>query len=138
MTELPVKKLTHFDQESCEPVAREFVEFYYKQLNSHSCNEIAYLFTEHSIGCFEGEKYIGNSNIISKLTTWIEQGIQYAPNSIDVCHSGARRLNILITGKVKLNTQAENIYNFSEYIHLGIGNNGQFWIPTIIFRIVKE
>ena len=59
-------------------------------------------------------------------------------NSIDYLMSGNHRINILITGTIRI---GEIIKNFSEYLHFGTckdkkTNEYGYWIQSSIFRSI--
>ena len=122
-----------FDTE-IEKISTEFVKFYYNELNLHSDIKITNLYKGHSVMIFQDEKLYGNINIINKLKCLFNQNICYNVKHIDFLYSGAKKINILITGEVTLTNLI--IYKFTEFIHLANGNDGLYWIPANIFRIV--
>ena len=124
-----------------ETFIQNFVKYYYENISLKNISALSHLFREKSKYNIEGNIIYGDENILLKLSEIAHNNIKYNISTVDYVSCGDRRLNILVNGKITTNTlnilQAEYFTitkNFTEYIHLGIGNDKNYWIPGIILR----
>ena len=124
------------DQTTVNQVASDFIKFYYENINSKNYDQVLRLIKNYSITSFEKTKYNGTQ--MSELFLKYQQmNLQFKINDFDSLHSGARRINIIVTGIVQFNQNGQSIQrNFTEYIHLATGKPGEFWIQMSIFKLI--
>lgn len=124
------------DQVTVNNVASNFIKFYYDNLNNKSYDQILNLIKNYSIYSFEKNKFNGNQ--MSELFMRYQQlGMQFSINDFDSLHSGARRINIVVTGVVQFLQDGQLVQkNFTEYIHLATGKPGEFWIQMGMFKFI--
>lgn len=124
------------DQQTVNSVAIQFIKFYYDNLNSKNYQQINTLIKPYTLISFEKNHYNG-SNINTLFQMNNNMNLQFTPNKYDTLHSGARRINIIVTGTIQFienNLQTEKL--FTEYIHLATGNPNEFWIQNSIFMLI--
>ena len=125
-----------------ETLIQNFIKYYYENISLKNITALSQLFREHSKYNIEGNIIYGDENIILKLSEIAQSNIKYNISTVDYVSSGDRRLNILVNGTITTNTfntlyQSQHFTitkNFTEYIHLGMGNDKNYWIPSIILR----
>ena len=119
-------------------IIHEFIKFYYQCLNEKN-NDLYSYFIEHSELMYNDEYYKGKQ-IIEFLYNKCKN-INYKIIKINYLINGTRRVNIVISGTVN---KYENVFNnkkqklekkFTDFIHLALGNNKQYWIHNIITHI---
>ena len=124
------------DQDTVNLVGKQFLEFYYDNLNKKDYNQILTLIKPFSIASFQKNKYNGN-NMTSLYQIYNDNCLSFHINDYDTLHSGARRINIMVTGLVSYFENGIQVKkNFSEYIHLATGKPGEFWIQMSIFKLI--
>lgn len=124
------------DQDTVNLVGKQFLEFYYDNLNKKDYNQILTLIKPFSITSFQKNKYNGN-NMASLYQIYNDNCLSFQINDYDTLHSGARRINIMVTGLVSYFENGIQVKkNFSEYIHLATGKPGEFWIQMSIFKLI--
>ncbi len=119
------------DDDSLRNIALEFVTFYYNSLNSKSYNLIAPNLRNFTIFSSEKEKFIG-SNIENLFNKYNLMNAKFTDIDFDTLNSGARRINILVTGTINYNNITQK---FSEYIHCN-RDRDNFWIQLSIFKLL--
>ena len=119
------------DDDSLRNIALEFVTFYYNSLNSKSYNLIAPNLRNFTIFSSEKEKFIG-SNIENLFNKYNIMNAKFTDIDFDALNSGARRINILVTGTINYNNITQK---FSEYIHCN-RDRDNFWIQLSIFKLL--
>lgn len=123
------------DQSKVLDIAKQFIQFYYQSLNDKKFIEISKYIKNYTIYSIENQRYKGHFALEKLQSNINENDMEYTINSFDAIHSGARRINILIIGVIK--SKKHNIEKtFSEYIHMGQGNDKKFWIQTSIFKLI--
>ena len=119
------------DDDSLRNIALAFVTFYYNSLNSKSYNLIAPNLRNFTIFSSEKEKFIG-SNIENLFNKYNIMNAKFTDIDFDALNSGARRINILVTGTINYNNITQK---FSEYIHCN-RDRDNFWIQLSIFKLL--
>lgn len=124
------------DQNTVSNVARDFITFYYDNLNKKDYNQILNLIKPFSISSFEKAKYDGNNfNVLYNYYNQLNMSFQIL--DFDSLHSGARRINILVKGIVTyIENNQQTQKHFTEYIHLATGKPGEFWIQMLMFNTI--
>lgn len=124
------------DQNTVNNVASEFIKFYYDNLNNKNYDKILNMIRNYSLTSFEKTKFNGNQ-ITDLFLRYQQMGCQFKINDFDSLHSGARRINIIVTGVVQYFQDQQVVQrNFTEYIHLATGKPGEFWIQMTIFKMI--
>lgn len=124
------------DQQTVNQVAKEFINFYYQNLNSKNFNEINTLIKPYSIISFEKVRYTGN-NINPLFSIYNNMNMNFTPKDYDTLHSGARRINILVNGVLNYIENGQALERkYTEYIHLATNKEGQFWIQMSMFKLI--
>ena len=124
------------DQTTVNNVASDFVKFYYENLNNKNYSLVLNLIKNYSISSFEKNKFNG-TQMSDLFRKYQEMGMQFSVNDFDSLHSGARRINIIVTGVVQFYQDGQIIQkNFTEYIHLATGKPGEFWIQMTMFKLI--
>ena len=124
-----------------EILIQNFVKYYYENISLKNIPALSQFFREKSKYNIEGNIIYGDENILLKLSEIAQNNIKYSIWTVDYVSCGDRRLNILVNGKITTNTlnilqgqQFTITKNFTEYIHLGMGNDKNYWISSIILR----
>ena len=125
------------DQETVTKVATDFISYYYENLNIKNYNNITPYLKKFTWASMNKTRYNGD-NLLSYYKIFNDIGANFSNIDFDTLHSGAKRINILVTGVINFkNENGEmNSKNFSEYIHCGTSKEGEFWIQTIIFKLI--
>ena len=111
-----------------ESVAKEFVLFYYNTLNSTQIQTLKPYILSHTT-------YIRNRQTCRGFDQIYTNCFQF-PNKysvdivdIDVLLNGDRRANIVVSGFIN------DLYYFTEYIHLAYSNSKTYWIHSSILHV---
>jgi len=124
------------DQNTVNEVAKQFINFYYQNLNTKNYEQINTLIKPYSIISFEKARYEGK-NINPLFQVYNNKNIKFTPKDFDTLHSGARRINILVNGVISYNENGQIFERqFTEYIHLATNKESQFWIQMAIFKLI--
>lgn len=131
----PIKELS-----TTEPIVNQFLNFYCDCINqknfiSSNSKSLILLYKPYSEIKFNGVLYKGEK--LSLLFDYfITNNSMLSITSADILEAGKYRVNILITGHIKI---LEKEHSFSEYIHFGICNDNQigYMIQSSIFRILN-
>ena len=129
-------QLKRNDQQTVINITEQFLKFYYTQLNSKDFSQILPHLRDYTIFSSQKIRYRGQEimNYFSKLK---ESNATFDKIDYDTLHSGAKRINVLVTGEINyLNNGLITKSNFSEYIHFGSDSNGNIWIQTSMFKIL--
>lgn len=123
-------------QKNTQTIVNEFINYYYKILNDTNFEELLKFYKSYTEVNFEGTIYKGEG--LCKLFELLSANkIVYTIKSIDYLMSGNHRINILITGTIRI---GEIIKNFTEYLHFGKckdkKNEYGYWIQSSIFRSI--
>ncbi len=130
------KNLKRDDQDTIRKMADEFTKFYYSSLNEKSYNKILQHIKSYSIYNSQNIIYKGEC-IVNYFKNLSDMNTVFSNIDFSCLHSGARRINILVTGVINYNSNNENItQKFTEYIHCGNDNYNNFWIQTSIFKLL--
>ena len=132
-------QLNKNDQKTVITLGKKFINHYYTSLNSRNFDNIAKLLKPFSIFSFEKQRKKGHEIIQFLKNIALTRDTKYhvEETGFDVTHSGARKINILVTGKFSYIENEQRITkNFAEYIHFGQANNKQFWIQVAMFKII--
>ncbi len=121
--------VAHNSNEHYKKLANDFGQYYYNLLNTNP-DDLKNLFKPFSILKYQDEEHCCTDPIVAKLKANFQSNVKYHPLSLDCLHSGSRRINILICGKLN------NNWNFSEYVHLAHDGNS-FWIQSSIIRLFQ-
>jgi len=124
------------DQTTVHAVATQFIKFYYDNLNTKNYQVISTLIRPYTLTSFEKVRYDGN-NMNTLYQKYNNMNMQFIPKDYDTLHSGARRINIVVTGTIRFIDNAQQIEKqFTEYIHLATGKSNTFWIQMSIFKLI--
>ena len=124
------------DQTTVNNVASDFIKFYYENLNTKNYEQILKLIKNYSITSFEKNKFNGNQ-MTELYSRYQQMNFFFTIKDFDSLHSGARRINIIVTGIVQFVQDGQQVQrNFTEYIHLATGKPGEFWIQMSIFKLI--
>ena len=116
-------------QINTESVVRDFLAFYYNAWNTHDFSSLGTMYRDWSEVMANGTVYKG-SDIQTLFHMISKQNPQYQIDHMDFLLCGARRVNIVVTGKIQIDT---SVSNFTEYIHLG-SLKSKYWIQSSILR----
>ena len=125
------------DQDTVTKVATDFLSYYYDNLNSKNYNNILPYLKKFTWASMNKNRYNGD-NLLDYFKIFNQIDANFSNIDFDTLHSGAKRINILVSGIISFkneNGKKEN-KNFSEYIHCGTSKEGEFWIQTIIFKLI--
>lgn len=124
------------DQEQVKILAKQFVNFYYENLNNKNFDLINQYLKEHTI--FSSENVIYSHEKIIEYFNYLRLiNIKYYNIKLDAIHSGSRRINVLVTGNITyLDNLVEVNKSFSEFILFGTDNNKSYWIVISMFKII--
>lgn len=124
------------DQNTVINLAKEFLNFYYENLNSKNYQQINTLIKNFTIISFEKARYDGK-NMNSLFQLYNNLNIKFTPLDFDTLHSGARRINILVTGKINfVENGVAKERSYTEYIHFATGKENEYWIQMSIFKLI--
>ncbi len=123
------------DQTTIINISKNFINNYYKNINEKTINNLIPLLRDYTIFSCQNKRYKGK-DILNHFKLLCSKNILFKPNKFDTIHSGARRINILVSGVITfddINGKKNSI--FSEYIHIGQDNHKKFKIQTSILLI---
>ena len=124
------------DQQTVHTVATEFIKFYYDNLNSKNYQEINTLIKPYTLISFEKVRYEGK-DMATLFQRYNDMNMQFIAKDYDTLHSGARRINIVITGAIRYIEAGQQMERqFTEYIHLATSKGNNFWIQMAIFKLI--
>ncbi|OLY79853.1 Nuclear transport factor 2 [Smittium mucronatum] len=117
-----------------EQVAKQFVEFYYASFDSNR-NGLSPLYRDNSMLTFEGQQFLGVSNITEKLVSLPFQRVVHKVTTYDVQPSSANNstLMVLVTGLLFIDEE-KNPQNFSQMFNLA-NDNGSWFVQNDVFRL---
>ena len=116
-------------------IVNSFIDFYYNNLNNKNINNILYLFKDNTNYTFQGTLYKGTQNIFNILQFLINKNIKFNIVTKDISNCGNRRANLLICGNIQMISTGKLI-PFIDYIHFGYCKKNNYWIPSVISRIM--
>lgn len=124
------------DQETVKKVASEFINFYYNSLNSKSYEGICKYLKKFTTISADKVRYL-EDNLLLYYKMFENIEAEFSNIDYDTLHSGAKRINILVSGIINFTSNGQrSSRNFTEYIHCGSSKDGEFWIQTIIFKLI--
>ena len=115
-------------------IAKQFIEFYYKAIDSNDANTLAQVFRDESSLSFEGDRFVGRQPIVNKLTSLglpVGQVLR-RHTSIDAQFSclGSGALVIMVLGEW-MKQQYQEIFQLVP----SQPNTGNYYIHNCITRI---
>ena len=129
-------ELKKSDQETVKKVASEFINFYYNCLNNKSYDEICKYLKKFTTISADKIRYLDN-DLLKYYQMFQNIEAEFSNIAYDTLHSGAKRINILVSGIINFNNNGDrSSRQFTEYIHCGSSKEGEFWIQTIIFKLI--
>lgn len=124
------------DQETIKNIAGQFIKFYYDSLTAKQFDAIGNNIKHFTIISFEKNNYEG-PGIGQLYKKFNDMNMQFYVKDFATLHSGARRINILVTGVIRFLENGQQMERgFTEYIHLATGKNSEFWIQMSIFKLI--
>tara|TARA_B100000242_G_C42705262_1_gene329800 strand:+ start:132 stop:530 length:399 start_codon:yes stop_codon:yes gene_type:complete len=124
------------DQTTVFNIATEFINFYYTCLNQKNTDSILPYLRDFTIYSSQKNRYQGEK-ILEYFNNIKETNAQFTDIDYDTLHSGARRINILVTGTISYNLNGTiTINKFSEFIHLATGKENEMWIQMSMMKFI--
>eukprot|EP00877_Chromochloris_zofingiensis_P008307 jgi/Chrzof1/372/Cz01g13150.t1 len=115
-----------------EAVGKAFLMYYY-QLFETNRSALANLYQESSMLTFEGQKFMGTQQVVSKLTSLPFNNCKVTPTSMDFQPSVSGGILVFVTGQVLAEGES-NPLKFSQVFHLmPVGNS--FIVTNDMFRL---
>ena len=106
-------------------VGKQFLNFYYDNwINNPNQLFNSGVIRNHTRLKFNDVIYTQDL-LANFIYTTKEKGISFKINSIQIMDSGARRCDILVSGKVRESKDSQETFNFSQYFT--IANNKENW-----------
>ena len=128
-------QLKRNDQETVINVARDFVTFYYTRLNNKNFEDIKPHLRDYTIFSSQKVRYRG-IEILTYFQRLYSLNVVFTDIDFDTLHAGARRINVLVSGKVTYNENGIKVTkNFTEYIHFGSDSDKKMWIQMSMMKI---
>ena len=124
------------DQDTVINVANDFITFYYNSMNNKNYDDIFKYLKKFTTISGNKCRYFGD-NISSYYKLFSDSDAKFSNIDFETLHSGAKRINILVSGMINFigENGRENRY-FTEYIHCGTSKENEFWIQTILFKLI--
>ena len=127
------------DQTSVIEITSNFVNFYYNNINLGTFENILPYLREFTIYSSQKNRF-QNEGLIEYFKSLKLMDAKFTDIDYDTLHSGARRINILVTGNI---TYTENgiraCRKFSEFIHLSTkkekDKDMEIWIQMSMMKI---
>ncbi|KAL6514392.1 Nuclear transport factor 2B [Orobanche minor] len=117
-----------------ETVAKAFVEHYYSTFDSNRSN-LANLYQDGSMLTFEGQKFMGSQNVVSKLTSLPFQQCKHNVTTVDYQPSGAiGGMLVFVSGNLQVAGE-QHALKFSQMFHLMPTPQGSYYVHNDIFRL---
>ncbi|XP_042008001.1 nuclear transport factor 2B-like [Salvia splendens] len=117
-----------------DSVAKAFVEHYYSTFDANRAG-LASLYQDGSMLTFEGQKIMGSTNIVAKLTSLPFQQCQHHISTVDCQPSGpAGGMLVFVSGNLQLAGE-QHMLKFSQMFHLMPTPQGSFYVLNDIFRL---
>ena len=114
----------------------EFINFYYNALNTRNFRAINHHLKDYTTYSIE-KIHVKGSSVMEYLNNLITaKNLIYEVIDFDTLHSGSRRINLLVTGKVRFidnNIPVEKL--FTEYLHIS-KDKKSCWIVSSIFKLI--
>ena len=128
-------QLKRNDQETVINIAREFVTFYYTRLNNKNFEDIKPHLKDYTIFSSQKVRYRG-IEILTYFQRLYSLNVVFTDIDFDTLHAGARRINVLVSGKITYNENGIKVTkNFTEYIHFGSDSDKKMWIQMSMMKI---
>ena len=125
-----------YDQFSVMKISDDFIKFYYSNLNANTSENI-YPYLRHFTIISSQKNRHQNDDIVTYFNNLKQMNTQFTDIDYDTLHSGARRINILVTGTITYDSDCGRINNkFTEFIHLSTGKEGEAWIQMSMMKII--
>ena len=115
-------------------IISQFIHFYYTSLNNKQFENVKKFLREYTEIVFESNLITGFENIIKYYSNLILSTIKFEIIDVSMTSFSGRRCNILIFGNLRTNKQEEK--NFVESIVFQQGKKNNFWIHSVIFRLI--
>ncbi|XP_073037159.1 nuclear transport factor 2B-like [Primulina eburnea] len=117
-----------------ENLSKAFVEHYYSAFDANRAG-LAGLYQDASMLTFEGQKFQGAQNIVSKLTSLPFQQCQHQITTVDCQPSGpAGGMLVFVSGNLQLAGEQHKL-KFSQMFHLMPTPQGSYYVLNDIFRL---
>ncbi|XP_042019882.1 nuclear transport factor 2B-like [Salvia splendens] len=117
-----------------DSVAKAFVEHYYSTFDANRAG-LASLYQDGSMLTFEGQKIMGSTNIVAKLTSLPFQQCQHHISTVDCQPSGpSGGMLVFVSGNLQLSGE-QHMLKFSQMFHLMPTPQGSFYVLNDIFRL---
>ncbi|KAI8875697.1 nuclear transport factor 2 [Backusella circina FSU 941] len=115
-------------------VAKAFTDFYYQTFDA-TRQQLTPLYREQSMLTFEGQQFVGASNIVEKLVSLPFQKVQHRVSTTDAQPGapGSGAIIVAVTGALLIDEE-QNPQMFSQTFHL-IPENNSYWVYNDIFRL---
>lgn len=128
------------DQTSVIQITSNFVNFYYSNINLGTFENILPYLREFTIYSSQKNRF-QNEQLIEYFNNLKSMDAKFSDIDCDTLHSGARRINILVTGNITYNQNGIRICSkFSEFIHLSTKKEKdkdlEIWIQMSMMKII--
>tara|TARA_B100000902_G_C27225919_1_gene872177 strand:+ start:59 stop:469 length:411 start_codon:yes stop_codon:yes gene_type:complete len=128
------------DQTSVIDITSKFVNFYYTNINSKTIINLFPYLRQFTIYSSQKSRY-QNEGIIEYFKNLELMNAQFTDIDYDTLHSGARRINILVSGTITYDQNGTRISNkFSEFIHLSTkkekDKDMEIWVQMSMMKII--
>ncbi|KAI9353145.1 nuclear transport factor 2 [Pilaira anomala] len=115
-------------------IATAFTKFYYETFD-RSRQELLSLYRDPSMLTFEGQQFVGASNVVEKLVSLPFQKVQHRISTTDAQPGSPNSGSIIVsvTGALLIDEE-QNPQMFSQTFQL-VPENGSYWVYNDIFRL---
>ena len=128
------------DQTSVIEITSQFINFYYANLNAKTTENLHPYLRHFTIISSQKNRY-QNEGILEYFNNLIQMNAQFTDIDYDTLHSGARRINILVSGTINYDLNGIRISSkFTEFIHLSTkkekDKDMEIWIQMSMMKII--
>lgn len=128
------------DQTSVIQITSSFINFYYGNLNLGTIENIIPYLREYTIYSSQKNRY-QKEELMQYFKNLKLMDAKFSDIDYDTLHSGARRINILVSGNITYNQNGvRTCSKFSEFIHLSTkkekDKDMEIWVQMSMMKII--
>ena len=128
------------DQTSVIEITSQFINFYYTNLNAKT-TECLHPYLRHFTIISSQKNRYQNEGILEYFNNLVQMNSQFTDIDYDTLHSGARRINILVSGTINYDLNGLHVTSkFTEFIHLSTkkekDKDMEVWIQMSMMKII--
>jgi len=128
------------DQTSVIEITSQFINFYYTHLNTNTTENLHPYLRNFTVFSAQKNRY-QNETVLEYFNNLTQMNAQFTDIDFDTLHSGARRINILVSGTITYNSNGIRVSSkFTEFIHLSTkkekDKDMEIWIQMSMMKII--